>query len=101
MKGSLTEFDNIDYYERECKPVLEELIRLCYTGRIPMYFTAAVKNDEKGTEYRNDGVLTGSNNINLKDDQIKYHLMVSMGCIATTRAEEFELDMDELMQEYN
>lgn len=96
MKKEATIFNKKDVFEKKCKKKLDELIRLLDKEQIPCFFSIAVKNDDKGTEYINDGVMTGSNDINLQDDQIKYHLAVAAGFIAVPRQQELVLDSDML-----
>jgi hypothetical protein len=72
-------FDKTEIFNRECDRLLDELTLLCSIHRIPFFWTAAVKNDENGTEYIRNAAAPASRNINLVDDQISKHLGVCAG----------------------
>ncbi len=94
MKRTVTIFEKEDVFNKKCKEKLDELIELLGEEQIPCFFSIAVKNDDKGTRYVNGGVMTGSNAINLKDDQIKHHLAVAAGFIAVPKQQEIVMDSD-------
>ena len=89
-----TEIHEREYFETECKPLLDELCKKCGAKGIPFFFSAAVENSAEGTEYIANGVMTKSRNIELKNDHIKYHMMVNDGCVAKPAAKELEILMD-------
>lgn len=91
----LTIIDAEEYFEQECRPLLDELRNKCFLGHVPCFFTAVVKNDSEGTKYVSDGYMTGSSNINLKEDHIKNHLLVAAGCIAKPPREIIEVSVDD------
>ena len=94
-----TKIDMKEYYEKECQPLVNELCKKCSLAGIPIFISAAVQNDENGTVYKNDGILTGSRNIKLKTDQIKFHMMVSGGCKAIPIIENEELTIDNYLDD--
>lgn len=98
MKRILKIFDKEDVFNKKCKEKLDELIELLEEEQIPCFFSIAVKNDDKGTKYINSGVMTGSNAINLKDDQIKRHLAVAAGFITVPKQQEVVMDSDFLAE---
>lgn len=69
MSEELSVYDATKKYQTEIEPLVENIKKVCALNNIPFFFTCAVKNDEKETVYKNDGVLTGSFGINLKDDK--------------------------------
>lgn len=99
MDIKYTEIHEREYFLKECKPLLDELVKKCGAKGIPFFFSAAVENSENGTEYIANGVMTKSRNIELRDDHIKYHMMVNDGCIAKPAAEEIEIFMDMFTEE--
>lgn len=97
MDKELTKYDKVESFNKECKPLLEKLALHCSLNNIPFFFTAAVKNDEKGTLYQSDIVGVGSKNLTLKDDKISKHIAVQSGFDVIPKKEEIEIDMDEIM----
>lgn len=93
----LTPIDKKEYFEEECRELLTNLVKKCYLGGIPCFFTAAVENSENGTEYITDGIMTGSTNIVLLDDKIKHHMMINDGCVAKPAQEEVLVNMDDFL----
>lgn len=91
-----TIFDKKDIYKKELAPLVASILKICTREKIPFHIAMAVKNDEEGTEYVNDGYTTGANSINLVDDKIRYHLMIDGGCIATPKPEDDVVYMDDL-----
>lgn len=78
-KTVLTVYDKTDIYEKSVAPEIEKVRQVCAANRLPFFFSSAVKNDEDGTVYKNEGVLTGSFGINLKDDHFERFLGVLHG----------------------
>lgn len=97
MEKELTKYDKVKNFEKECKPLLEKLALYCSLNDIPFFFTAAVKNDEKGTIYKSDIVGVGSKNIKLKEDNISKHIAVQSGFDVIPKKEELEVNMDEII----
>ena len=89
-------FDKTEAFEKNCRKLLDELVLLCSVNRIPFYWTAAVKNDDTGTEYISDAVAVESRNIVLKEDKISKHLAVTAGFNVVPNRSNLE---DELMNE--
>lgn len=68
MSENLSVYDATKKYKEEILPLVNQIKKVCAINSIPFFFTCAVKNDEKETQYENEGVLTGSYGINLKTD---------------------------------
>ena len=75
----IKQYDATGIYEKEIEKHIAEIKRICTINEIPMLITVAVKNDEKETVYRNDGVTLGSLGINLTDDKLSKYLCVARG----------------------
>lgn len=83
----LTVYDKTDIYEKEIVPKLTEIKRICELNDIPFFSCVAAKNDENGTIYKYEGILTGSKQINLHDDHFEKHLCVANGFDVKTSSE--------------
>lgn len=64
----ITCYDKQRFFTESIEPLLIEIKRLCVLNQIPCFFSFATKNTEKATTYKNDGIFTGSYEINLKSD---------------------------------
>lgn len=83
----LTIYDKTEIYEKEIVPKLAEIKKICELNDIPFFNCVAVKNAEDGTVYKYDGILTGSKQIKLADDQFEKHLCVANGFDVKTSTE--------------
>lgn len=79
MDNNITEFDYQSLYTSKIEPLLAEMKIICKLNKIPFFFAIATKNINGKTTYKNDGVLTGSNEIGLYDDMFERFLMVMHG----------------------
>lgn len=93
-KKPITEYNREKEWKTYCEEHLRKIIQYCSIYQIPCFFTVAVANDENGTTYVNDGVMTGSTNVHLKEDRMKYHMMVASGCRAVPTDNSMTIDMD-------
>ena len=84
-------FDKSKQFEEICRPILTELVQECQLLRIPFFWSACVKNDDESSEYVNDGVMCGSNNIFLTDDRITKHMYVAAGVDIKTSEDPVEI----------
>lgn len=96
MTNDTTYYNEKAYFEKTVAPLLKNVIDKCASHNIPVFFTAAVANDDKETVYINDGFMTGSSNIHLADDKIKYHMMIAGGCVAVPKRETTVIDMSQM-----
>lgn len=55
----ITVFDKRDIYDSVIGPKVADLKLFCQVNKIPMFFAAAVRNDEEGTEYRRALIYAG------------------------------------------
>ena len=75
----ITEFDAKQLYDKKIHPLVEEIRKICIVAKVPFFITTVVKSTKNSTEYKNDGILTGSNEIHLADDKFERFLMVCRG----------------------
>lgn len=75
----LSIYDASKEYRDKIQPLVEEIKKICTIDNIPFFFSCAVKNSDKGTDYENDGVLTGGFGISLYDDKFPQFLGVMNG----------------------
>jgi len=95
QEEKLTIFDKTQVFEENCAEMLKKLVAVCEMHRIPFFFSACIKNDEDGTKYKNDGNMTGSSGIVLKDDQINRHMLVAAGFGVVQNPYDMEIMMDD------
>lgn len=72
-------YDKTEEYKKNVAPLIASLVKECTKARIPLFISTAPKNDESETVYKNDGVLTGSLGITLKEDEFEKYLAVLHG----------------------
>lgn len=89
-----TEYDKNDIYEAEVLPKIQELLRLCNREQIPLFISAATKNNEDGTEYRNEMYASATNNVFLKDDYFPNFVNVINGFRTVPPAKIVEIDFN-------
>lgn len=77
--ASGTQFDQTVWWDRECKPILDELIRQCRIYQVPFFWTACVANGSHGSVYHSDCAGPASMGLTLRDDQIAKHLSILRG----------------------
>lgn len=63
-------FDKTKEYESEVMDLIVKLRIACNRCQIPMFVSVCIKNDEKGSVYKNEMVGTASSGIHLEDDKI-------------------------------
>lgn len=88
----MTKYDKVKYYEKELKEKVDEIVRICNREKIPMFFTACVKNNTRGSLYQNEMVGTHVNNIELKDDKFPDLVNVMNGFTTVPDAAPIELE---------
>lgn len=76
---NLNTFDRRNSFEANIKPRIEEVQRLCVQLKIPFFAVFAVQNDEKGTMFKRYITGKSSTGIQLTNDEIRKHLLVSTG----------------------
>ena len=79
MDKQYTEYDKKDIYDEKIAPLVAEMRRTCKLNKIPFFITTAVSNKKGVTKYCNDGVMPGSNSIELHEDRFRKYLLVLQG----------------------
>lgn len=74
----ITAFDKRDVYESVIGPKVADLKLYCQVHKIPMFFAAAVKNDEDGTEYKKALIYAGIG-VRLKDKGLGRAIYAALG----------------------
>ena len=92
-------YDKTDFFERDCRKLLDELVLMCSIHRIPFFWTAAVVNSVDGTEYISDAAAPASRQIVLADDKISKHLGVATGFDIVPSREKLEVLMEDIPTE--
>ena len=75
----ITVFDAEKLYDRDIRPLVDEIKKICIMNKVPFFVTTVVKSTTRETKYEMDGILTGSTDIHLKDDRFERLLMVCRG----------------------
>ena len=75
----ITPLDLTEKYKAHIAPLMRALCKECSIYGIPMYACVAVKNDENGTVYEQEGVSAITNGLTLKDDWFVKMVNVSLG----------------------
>ena len=86
MGESYTIYDHEELYNTNILPLILKIKEICRLNKIPFYCSCAVKNKDDVTEYKHDGVMTGSAEVNLFDDRFENILMVLNGAKIQTVA---------------
>lgn len=79
VKMSNTKYDKREVFEKKCRPVLEDLSKVCRFYGIPFFFTCCVANDSSGSQYVNEVSGAEGRGISLSEDRIAKHLGITMG----------------------
>jgi hypothetical protein len=90
----INNFDKTDVFDAQIQEKVDEVLRLCNRERIPMFFCAAVKNSEEGTEYRKEMFASASNGIKLTNDYLPDFVNVTNGFSTTPPFEMLEIPID-------
>ncbi len=96
---NITCYDRKDDFERECLPLLKELILKCGMLNIPCFFNACVESTPEKSVYVNDGIMTGSRYITLKEDMIEKHMCICVGMDTAVPREEIRLNVQNIPDE--
>ena len=99
-ENGFTIYDKTKFYETECEPIAIKIAQQCAIHSLPIYIAAAVKNENKETKYNVKAFLTGSSNVVLFDDRIKWYLMIAGGgCKAVPKRYNQDLDTTDLFDD--
>lgn len=75
----MTDFDKNEFYKKELKPLIEQIKLKCEANAVGFFISVCTENSEEETKYENDGNLPQSIGLELADDQLTRHLLVSRG----------------------
>ncbi len=92
-----TEYDLQGFYENEIAPLVNEILKKCKINRLPFVFSCCPYNKDGESIYKNQGNLTGSNELTLYDDRFVRFLLVLGGAKLAPLA---DVSFDEEAQEY-
>lgn len=74
-----TSYDKKTVYQEKVAPLMATVESLCKELSIPFFFTAAVANNDRDTEYVNESRSALPMGVVLTDDKIVDHLKVCSG----------------------
>lgn len=69
MADNTNFYNKKSVYENRIEPIVRDLKVMCMAEDLPMFVSVAVKNDENGTDYINNTVMSGTG-IRLTDNRI-------------------------------
>lgn len=95
----ITKFELSTTAKNEIDNKLEELLELCRIHRVPMFTSIAIGNSDEGTEYNNVTYNSPSHGIELKNDQIRKHILVANGFDVVPQRETVTIDPDNFLPE--
>jgi hypothetical protein len=72
-------YNKTSVYESQIVPLLSEITTICEKEKIPFFFSAAVKNTDKETIYRDVTDGTIAMGVLLNDDRIVEYLKIAAG----------------------
>ena len=73
-----------------------EALELCQIYKVPMFATFVTENDELGTKYKNIVYNGASHLVNLQDDNIRKHMLVSNGFEVVPARDCMSIDLTDL-----
>lgn len=81
-------FNKTNSYEQEIKSYVKKILLLCERERIPAFFTFAIKNEGKDTDYITEMISATSVDVSLKNDKIARHALITAGFDAVPKKEQ-------------
>lgn len=93
----VSEFNLTDEQRATIDNVMRELLSLCQIYQVPMFATVAVANSKEGTEYCNNVYGAGANEITLKEDRIREHILIASGFSAVPKREVHNVRFEDLL----
>ena len=73
------DFNKEQIYINEIQPLVEQINDLCKNRKIPMFFSAAIKEENGQTDYKTVFCSSAQTEQRLDDDHIAKHILVSRG----------------------
>ena len=93
-------FDVRDIYKEKIDPLVKELNKICILNKIPYFMTTVVRSTPTRTDYKNDGIMTGSTRIHLYDDKFERFMMICCGAEIRSPHREILNEDDETVMNY-
>ena len=94
----MTKYHLTNEQKESINDLMRELLHLCQIYQVPMFATAAVTNDENGTESLNCVYGAGANNIVLTDDHIRKHILVESGFEVAPKREVRNINFEDVLR---
>ena len=88
------EYNKSEEYNEKIAPLVEQLRKECYFLKIPMFFTAAVQNNQSGTDYKTEMISAMCVDAVLQDDKVAKLTNVMNGFETRLPAQITELEYD-------
>ena len=87
-------FDCKGTYEKEIRPLVDDLEKKCRQNDLPMFLTVCIANNDENTEY--DSVMLSPKNreFAIKNDKISEHIKIATGKFRATLASEVQIGID-------
>lgn len=73
------EFSKKDIYDKKIKEHVKQILLICEQERLPVFMTFAVSDTGSETTYVNEMVSAGAAGIELSNDQLYNHVLVTNG----------------------
>ncbi|MBQ7818406.1 MAG: hypothetical protein IJ341_01785 [Bacteroidales bacterium] len=85
-------------FNKNIKPILQQLSTACFLAHIPYFFAAAVADDGNKTTYKCDCTMPQSADVTLSDNKLISCSHVMNGAVVITSDSIDELDVSELFE---
>lgn len=80
MSEKITKYDYKNAFKEDgIDEHIQEIFKYCKLKKIPFFASFAISNSDEGTEYDNYTVSAGLEDINLKEDKIRKHILLYRG----------------------
>lgn len=91
-KKNASYYDKKEIFEKECRPLLSELVSKCHLYNLPFFFSCCVANDENGSEYVNEISSAAGRGLTLTKDSIADYTCVVLG-FSVVREEDMVMEI--------
>ena len=88
-----TDYDKRNIFEAEIEEKIHELLQQCEEAKIPIFISAAVKNDADGTEYKEKMYDSRKNDIILREDRFQHFSDIANGYRTVPPIQVFEVKL--------
>ncbi len=86
-------YNKQEEFEDKIKPLVDEIERLCYKGKIPMFASFAIQNSARDTNYHNMFISPKIVNQKLQKDFMKQYIRIINGYKVIAPRDETEIPM--------